>query len=187
MLKEAGMKYLIYAPALLVDEKGKTTTNYPSALTKKKQGNRTLEKCLQSAQKNGIKVFVGLNFNERWWKVDYDARWLLEQMEMGNKVADELVVLYKEKYPDAMYGWYWVWEVDNLNCMTSERQSILAEALNTNLNHLSEIAPEMPLMLSPFMNYKVGGNAEECGKMWTNVFAQTDFRNASTYSPTKSR
>ena len=106
MLKEAGMKYLIYAPALLVDEKGKTTTNYPSALTKKKQGNRTLEKCLQSAQKNGIKVFVGLNFNERWWKVDYDARWLLEQMEMGNKVADELVVLYKEKYPDAMYGWY---------------------------------------------------------------------------------
>lgn len=46
--------------------------------------------------KNGIKVFVGLNFNERWWKVDYDARWLLEQMEMGNKVADELVVLYKE-------------------------------------------------------------------------------------------
>ena len=34
--------------------------------------------------------------------MDYDARWLLEQMEMGNKVADELVVLYKEKYPDAM-------------------------------------------------------------------------------------
>ena len=65
-------------------------------------------------RKNGIKVFVGLNFNERWWKVDYDARWLLEQMEMGNKVADELVVLYKEKYPDAMYGWYWVWEVGQL-------------------------------------------------------------------------
>lgn len=55
MLKEAGMKYLIYAPALLVDEKGKTTTNYPSALTKKKQGNRTLEKCLQSAQKMALK------------------------------------------------------------------------------------------------------------------------------------
>lgn len=46
--------------------------------------------------KNGIKVFVGLNFNERWWKVDYDAHWLLEQMEVGNKVADELVALYKE-------------------------------------------------------------------------------------------
>lgn len=55
MLKEAGMKYLIYAPALLVDEKGKTTTNYPSALTKKKQGNRTLEKCLQSAQKMALR------------------------------------------------------------------------------------------------------------------------------------
>lgn len=183
MFKEAGMKYLIYAPALLTDEKGKTTTNYPSSLTKKKQQNKTLEKCLRSAQKNGIKIFIGLNFNDRWWKVDYDADWLISQMEIGNKVADELVSLYKEKYPDAMYGWYWVWEVDNLNCMTAERQAILARALNTNLDHLSKLTPGMPLMLSPFMNHKVGGNAEEYGKMWENVFAQTHFRFGDIFAP----
>ena len=33
------------------------------------------------------------------------------------------------------------------------------------------------------MNYKVGGNAEECGKMWTNVFAQADFRPGDIFAP----
>lgn len=183
MFKEAGMKYLIFAPALLVDDKGKTTTNYPSSFAKKMFQSKTLEKCLRSAQKNDVKIFIGLNFNERWWKVNYDEKWLIGQMEAGNKVADELVALYKSKYPEAMYGWYWVWEVDNLNCMTEERQAILANALNTNLDHLSKIAPEMPLMLSPFMNEKVGFNAEGYGKMWKNVFAQTHFRIGDIFAP----
>lgn len=43
MFKEAGMKYLIYAPALLTDEKGRTTTNYPSSLTKKNSRTRHLK------------------------------------------------------------------------------------------------------------------------------------------------
>ena len=41
----------------------------------------------------------------------------------------------------------------------------------------------MPLMLSPFMNHKVGGNAEEYGKMWENVFAQTHFRFGDIFAP----
>lgn len=183
MLKEAGIEYLIYAPALLTDEKGKTTTYYPSSLTRKNLQNKSVEKCLRSAQKNGVKIFIGLNFNDRWWKVDYDIEWLIGQMEIGNKVADELVALYKEKYADTMYGWYWVWEVDNLNCMTAEHQAALAKALNTNLDHLSKITPGMPLMLSPFMNQAVGGNAEEYGKMWENVFAQTHFRIGDIFAP----
>lgn len=183
MLKEAGMKYLIYAPALLSDEKGKLTTIYPSTFFKKERQNKTLENCLRSAQKNDIKIFIGLNFNERWWKMDYDRDWLVKQMEQGNKVADELVALYKKKYPNAMYGWYWVWEVDNLNWMTEERQAMLAHALNTNLDHLSQITPGMPFMLSPFMNEKVGYNAEEYGKMWKNVFAQTHFRSGDIFAP----
>ena len=76
--------------------KEKQLLTNPSSLTKKKQQNKTLEKCLRSAQKNGIKIFIGLNFNDRWWKVDYDADWLISQMEIGNKVADELVALYKK-------------------------------------------------------------------------------------------
>ena len=128
MLREAGMSYMIYAPALHVEEAGKVSTCYPTSLAKKSNQNKTIESCLKSAQKYGIKVFLGLNFNERWWKVDYDADWLFNQMEIGNKVATELVSLYKEKYNESMHGWYWVWEVDNLNCTTPERQTALAHA-----------------------------------------------------------
>lgn len=183
MLKEAGIKYLIYAPALSIDEKNEITTRYPTALAKKNRQNKTIEKCLRSARKNGIKLFLGLNFHDRWWKVDYDADWLINQMEIGNKVADELVSLYKTEYGDTMYGWYWVWEVDNLNCMTAECQEVLTKALNTNLDHLSKITPDMPFLFSPFMNQAVGGNAEEYGKMWENVFAQTRFRIGDIFAP----
>ena len=183
MLKEAGMKYLIYAPSLLEDEKGKLTSTYPSLLTKKKNQNRTLEKCLRSAQANDIKVFVGLNFNDRWWKVNYDEVWLSNQMELGNKVADELLALYKEKYPDAMYGWYWVWEVANVDGLTEEHQTTLANALNINLDHLTKVAPDMPFLLSPYMNRKLGLNADEYSKMWQNVFAKTHFRWGDIFSP----
>lgn len=183
VFNEVGMKYLIYAPALLTNDKGISTATYPSSFAKRKHQNQTLEKCLRAAQKNNIKVFIGLNFNDRWWKCDYDAEWLVKQMEIGNKVADEIVTLYKDKYPDAMYGWYWVWEIDNLNWMTSERQQALIDALNTNLDYLSNLTPEMPLMLSPFMNHKVGGNAEEYGQMWKNIFEKTRFRSGDIFSP----
>ncbi|MDD4415262.1 MAG: DUF4434 domain-containing protein [Proteiniphilum sp.] len=183
MLNEAGITYLIYAPALLTNEKGRATAYYPSPLVKKNAQKDRIERCLRSAQKYGIKVFIGINFNERWWKTDYDSEWLFNQMEAGNKVADELVALYKEKYNRSMYGWYWVWEVDNLNCMTSECQDALAKALNINLDHLTEITPDMPFMMSPFMNYRVGGNAQEYAGMWENVFAQTRFRIGDIFAP----
>lgn len=183
MLNEAGITYLIYAPALLTNEKGRATAYYPSPLVKKNAQKDRIERCLRSAQKYGIKVFIGINFNERWWKTDYDSEWLFNQMEAGNKVADELVALYKEKYNRTMYGWYWVWEVDNLNCMTSECQDALAKALNINLDHLTEITPDMPFMMSPFMNYRVGGNAQEYAVMWENVFAQTHFRIGDIFAP----
>lgn len=182
MMREAGMEYLIFAPALLTDSAGNSTAIYPSRLVARKNRKDLIERCLRNAQKQQIKVFLGLNFNDRWWRVDYDADWLFGQMEQGNKVADELNALYKEKYPETLYGWYWVWEVDNLNCTTPERQAALAQALNINLDHLSKITPGMPLMLSPFMNSAVG-NADDCKKLWESVFAQTRFRIGDIFSP----
>ena len=183
MLKEAGMKYLIYGPAFQIRQNGEASAIYPSSYVKRNRRNATLEKCLASARDNGVKIFIGLNFNDRWWKADFSAEWLLNEMEKGNRIADELVARYKARYPDTMYGWYWVWEVDNLHCMTPERQKVLAEALNTNLDHLTAIAPDMPLMLSPFMNYKVGGDAKAYGKMWENVFSLTRFRAGDIFAP----
>ncbi|GHT15327.1 hypothetical protein AGMMS4956_15040 [Bacteroidia bacterium] len=180
-LKEAGMEYLIIAPMLQVDENGNKSALYPSAMHP--DAPDVLEKCLQHAQKNGFKVFLGLNMNERWWKVNYPGYWLDEQMEIGNKVADEILARYKNRYGETLYGWYWVWEVDNLNWNTDEKRNMLANALNINLDHLSEVSPDMPLMLSPFMNYRVGVNAEGYGQLWKEVFAQAHFRPGDIFAP----
>lgn len=182
MMINSGMEYLIFAPTLLTHNSGTVTSSYPSLLSHKSSSSDLVEVCLRSAQKAGIKVFLGLNFNERWWKVDYDGFWLLKQMQEGNLVAKELFERYKHKYPDAMYGWYWVWEIDNYNAASKETQQILAEALNLNLDFLSILSPGMPLMLSPFMNYRLG-TAEQCRDLWINIFAQTRFRNGDIFSP----
>lgn len=184
MLKNAGIQYLIYGPALSIDVNGQMTTCYPSKLFSSPAQNESIDKCLESARKCGIKVLLGLNFNDKWWDSTTSADWLANQMTIGNSVADELLSLYKSKYGDTMYGWYWVWEVDNVNWISNDRQVALINALNTNLEHLSSVCPNMPLWLSPFMNEKASGlDADGYKKFWINIFAKTNFRKGDVFVP----
>jgi hypothetical protein len=184
MLKKAGIQYLIYGPAWNMDIDGQLITCYPSKLFSPSTQNESIGKCLESAHKYGIKILLGLNFNDKWWDSNVSADWLVSQMNIGNSVADELLSLYKSKYGDTMYGWYWVWEVDNVNWISNDRQVALINALNTNLEHLSSVCPDMPLWLSPFMNEKAGGlDADGYKKFWINIFAQANFRKGDVFVP----
>ncbi|MBS1604667.1 MAG: DUF4434 domain-containing protein [Bacteroidetes bacterium] len=183
-LKEVGMHYIVLAPTLHTGKNGVSTSNYPSRLpgVRQEYPGDLVENCLRNAKKAGFKVFLGLNFHERWWEADFSKEWLNRQMELGNKVADELVQRYKQRYGSTLYGWYWVWEVDNMHCKTPELQDVLAETLNTNLDHLNQLTPEMPFMLCPFMNYRVG-EPDEYRQMWTHVFERTHFRAGDIFAP----
>lgn len=183
-LKQVGMHYLVFAPTLHTDEYELSKTIYKTSLPGmvEKYQVDLVETCLRNAKKAGFKVFLGLNFNERWWHANFSAQWLFEQMELGNRLADDLVRRYKDRYDETLYGWYWVWEVDNLNCTTMERQDILAQALNINLDHLSKITPNMPFMLCPFVNYRVG-NSKNNSAMWQYVISKTHFREGDIFAP----
>jgi len=182
-LKEAGMHYIVFAPTLHTDNDINLTI-YPSNLpdVKARYQADLVENCLRNAKEAGFKVFLGLNFNEKWWTASFTPEWLFGQMELGNKVAEELVNRYKSRYDETMYGWYWVWEVDNLNCTTTKRQDILAKALNVNIDFLNKISPKMPFMLCPFVNYRVG-NSQDNSKMWQYVFSGTHFREGDIFAP----
>lgn len=183
-LKELGMHYLVFAPTLHTDEEGINRMIYQGSLPNASMKYKVdlVENCLRNAKKAGFKVFLGLNFNEKWWSANFSADWLFRQMELGNQLADDLTRLYKDRYPETMYGWYWVWEVDNLNCTTTERQDILARAININIDHLDQITPDMPLMLCPFVNYRVG-NSDANREMWQYVFSKTHFRAGDIFAP----
>lgn len=178
VLKEVKMTYVVFFATVTG-----TKTLYQSDIPglSSKYGKDVLDMCLRNAEKAGIKVFIGLNFDEAWWGA-YSAEWLNAQMELGNQIATEIKEKYADTYKNAFHGWYWVWEIDNLNYKTKNRQNMLAHALNINLDHLHSITPQMPVMICPFMNYRVG-TATENGDMWTYLFSVMHFKTGDIFAP----
>lgn len=137
-----------------------------------------LERCLAAAEKKGIKVFVGLNDSDEWWdgKV-VDDKWSQSQGLVGNQIAGEIYDLYKEKYPNTLYGWYFTWEF--FNAMKGYEDKA-AKFLNYTLDYIDELDPSMPLMLSPFVSNSAS-DAVSAGEQWTKVFAKANFREGDIY------
>ena len=81
-LKEAGMQYLVFGPALHTGKNDISRSLYPSRLIKNQKTSDPdlVERCLRNAQKAGFNVFLGLNFHERWWSGDGYEEWLYRQM-----------------------------------------------------------------------------------------------------------
>lgn len=76
--------------------------------------------------------FIQDDMVEKW----NDSKWLYDQMERGNVIADELYTKYYSKYPNAFHGWYWIYEVDNLNFKTKDDFYVLGKAIDINLKDL---------------------------------------------------
>lgn len=185
LLKAAGMEYLVFAPGLHTDNQGINRSIYPSKIKNVQQKGKKdlIDMCLRNAEKAGFKVFLGLNFNERWWAANNSKDWLMEQMRVGNLVADELAERYLKRYPGSFFGWYWVWEVANVQQLyRPENQEALAAALNVNLRHRNKKYPKMPFMIAPYMNARLG-NAKDYGRIWENIFAKADFRMGDIFAP----
>ena len=112
-MKNAGMHYIILA-SVAESFPGKVTiTIYPSSLpnTEMAKGENgvtypdIVDACLRNAQKAGIKVFIGIDANNRWWESPAnDSTWFYSQMSLDNNICDELWKNYKSKYPDTFYG-----------------------------------------------------------------------------------
>lgn len=182
-LREANIDFLIFMHSVHSSKEGKTTAIYPTALSEIESSKRDLlEICLRNAKKAGFKIFIGLNFDENWWSASFSSTWILQQMEFGNKIAKELIQRYKKKYPDTMYGWYWVWEVDNSYCKTSFSMDCLVQALNINLDYLHLSTPDMPFMLSPFMNSN-SSTPKECSDMWKYILSNAHFKDGDIFAP----
>lgn len=183
-LKEAGMQYVILGSTLNTDSAGRMYSVFPSSIPGviNQYGNDIVENCLRNAKTAGLKVFLGLNFDEKWWSASLTSDWMTTQMKLGNQLAKELTDRYKSRYNEYMYGWYWVWEVDNIHATTPQLQSLLAKALNVNLDYLNHATPDMPFMLCPFFNHKLG-TAQQAAALWTNVFREANFKKGDIFAP----
>lgn len=190
-MKEAGLKILVFC---LVNEHndGSYIVDYPSeisCLSKYYNGNDLLDICLKKCSEFGIKVFVGINGSEKWWTVySLYKDWLFNQMDLGNQIASEVYKKYKTKYPDAFYGWYWIWELFNMPLISynfygrDEQIDIIAKAININLDYLTALDKDMPLMLSPFANDRMTA-IEEHFDFWNTFIRKAHFRSGDILCP----
>ena len=178
-MKEAGMHYIIIQQVANSYPGKVTKTIYPSALpnteaAKARNGAKypdVVDALLRNAETAGMKVFIGIDMNDNWWRVyASDTTWLYNQMRLDNSICDELWNRYKSKYPEAFYGWYWSYEVDNVNWATEAQQQVLINAMNIQLDHLTSSGKRLPFMWCPFMNSRLG-TPEDYEKMWENVLA----------------
>lgn len=182
-MKALGMRYVVFGS--VVDGKERTAV-YPTSIP----GYRLVEAntdplgaCLRNAEKAGIQVFVGLNFHGDWWsKGANDSAWLNAQMEEGNRFADEMYARYHSRYPKAFYGWYWVWEVDNIDAASPAKRANVSNALDISVRHLKSLNPGMPVMLCPFMNCRLG-TPDEYRAFWEYVFAHSALGKGDIFAP----
>lgn len=183
-LKSLGMEYLVFAPTMLTDKNNHISTLYKFDFIKDNDVNHQelLDICLRNAEKSDFKVFIGLNFNEKWWDAPYTKEWLEDEMKIGNSIMKELIDRYKLLYPTAFHGWYWVWEVDNYLSQTLSSKDALISALNINVDFINKHTPDMPLLLSPFMNARLG-SPSVYRETWEYVFSKVRFKKGDIFCP----
>lgn len=183
-LRHAGMDFIIFMHTVHADVDDAPQAVYPTALPGIRPGRKDLlEDCLRNAEKAGFKVFAGLNFDERWWSLGTGpVDWLIESLQQGNDIAAEIAERYKSRYPETLHGWYWVWEVEPSVCSEQPARELLVQALNINLDCLRKITPEMPVLISPFMN-SLSGSSDNCMEVWKYVLEHARFKDGDIFAP----
>lgn len=184
VLKEADMTYLILAPSVR-DRNGKLSQAiYPSNLPWiEKQQHDTIEACLSAAESLGIKVFLGLNEDAKWWKMtENDREWYIGEMHRGNEIAAEIYSHYKNRYPETLHGWYFVWELSSQHLYKTEYQIFFAQAMNLQLDFLTQLDRSMPLMFCPYMTDTIH-SPEETYRAWSTFFEHSRLRPGDIFCP----
>lgn len=191
-LKDVGMTYLIMGDACTKSTEGNWYSFYPSQIPGIKEGYGgvdVIDAALRNCQKFGIKVFVGMGLDDKWWGTFInDPEWLNASMEQSNKIVDELYANYYNKYKDTFYGWYWVPEFFNDTSFAKSspnreaRIKVLSDAMNINLDHITKLDPSLPLLLSPYVNIDYT-SANDNYEFFADLLKITHFRKGDILCP----
>ncbi len=184
-LKQNKINYLVITGVSQTDD-NVTKISYKNSnttYTKLYPNVDPVDLCLKNAEKLNMKVFMETNYNNEWWQISPDnSIWLNSQMERSSLIADDLYKNYHFKYPNAFYGWYFPYEVDNAKFNKFNTYDNLINAINVHLKTLSEKKERLPILLSPFMNSSAG-TAKEYESDWKYVFSKTNFKKGDIFCP----
>ncbi|MBP2637058.1 MAG: fibronectin [Firmicutes bacterium] len=168
VMKAVSMDHIIWQ--WTVDTKAKQAC-YPTVLPGYSSIFREdlVEASLAQAEKQGMKVWLGLAANDDWLRYyANDEKWLANEVGLNKQVAQELWQRYGGSYGDTIAGFYIWLEVDNVHFQNKERQNRLAGAYREIVEDVHH-ATGKPVMIAPYFAQGRGQDAAAYAAMWGNI------------------
>jgi hypothetical protein len=142
---------------------------YPSALPFVNWRFDTIPNLLAAAELKGMKVVLGLYFNQSW---DQDRDWSQGQVysdvvSYNTQVIDELWTKYGAS--PAFGGWYIPQEIDDLHWQSDSRRALLANMVQTLAARAKSKSATHPVMIAPF--FRMNQPADVYEQWWINFLA----------------
>jgi hypothetical protein len=126
---------------------------------------------LEQAQAKGLKVWLGLNWTDDWWKhYANDEAWLKNEFTISQNTAQELWNRYGSQYGSTIAGFYLTMEVDNVNFQTTVAQNRMKTVYKDTADYIHTQTGK-PVMVAPFFNANLGQDAQTYAAMWGEIIA----------------
>ena len=192
-LQQVGIEYLVLFTCAFQNADGSyNEVYYPSEIAAAKQGSGyntshtdIFERMLAQCQSHGMKAYISPNYSEEGWYNNNVTigNWYKEFSTDSVAIAKELYSLYKDKYGDTLYGWYFVPEFTNYFVnFTDDHYNRAAEMLNIYIDGINELDPSMPFLMSPYFVEQYS-DAKDTASKYDKVFAKINFRKGDIFCP----
>jgi len=121
---------------------------------------------LLAADSVGMKVRIGLGFNDDWWSINsHLQRWLEEEAEINTVIVTEIIAMYGEHR--ALAGWYIPYEFHPLIALDYSQQANLNQFFRKIAETIKLYSTET-IMIAPYYNARLSGPLTLA--LWSNIF-----------------
>ncbi|HEY4786881.1 MAG TPA: DUF4434 domain-containing protein [Bacteroidales bacterium] len=123
----------------------------PSKLSFIKYNDPALNKIFVAAEAVGIKVYLGLSFNESWYKSDKSLESTYNNLMQKDKdIIDELYKLFGSK--NTFSGWYIPQEINDYDWLSENKKRLLFSWLQQVAEYAHKKDALKPVIIAPYFN-----------------------------------
>lgn len=146
MLKNIGINEIILQT--IADTRNKYTV-YPTKISGYTSNDIDMvELVLSAADSLGMKVRIGLGFNNLWWIMNaFSYRWLNSEAETNKLIIREITKMYG--IHESLNGWYIPYEYYQLTALTTSQQCNLNNFIK-QITFEIKINSDKDIMIAPF-------------------------------------
>lgn len=163
MLQKIGINEIILQN--IVDTKGHYAV-YPTQMKGYSSHKiNMVETALTVAASCGMKVRIGLGFNNDWWTIDtHDQAWLKQEADVNQVIATEIIMMYGDH--QALSGWYIPYEYNPLMALSPDQQTYL-NGFFKEIGETLKSNSSQSIMVAPFYNARLSGPVTLA--LWSNT------------------